>query len=120
MTIATMQRTATIGTMRAIGAQRTFIMAMVLLETAVLALVFGLVGAGLGALVVQYLHATGIPAFRDELYFFFSGPVLRPELSLGGFALSVVVTLVVSLLAVIFPTVLAMRIAPVTAMQAAE
>jgi ABC-type lipoprotein release transport system permease subunit len=120
MTIATLQRTATIGTLRAIGAQRTFVMAMVLVETAVLALVFGLLGALIGAAVVQYLHATGIPAFRDELYFFFSGPVLRPELSAGGFLLSIVVTLVVSVLAVAFPTFLATRIAPVTAMQAAE
>ncbi|MCC6335818.1 MAG: FtsX-like permease family protein [Myxococcales bacterium] len=117
MTIATLQRTQTIGTMRAIGAQRTFVMGMVLTETAVLALVFGLLGALIGAGVVEWLHASGIPAFRDELYFFFSGPVLRPELTAGGFVLALVVTLVVSVLAVIFPTILATRVAPVTAMQ---
>jgi ABC-type antimicrobial peptide transport system permease subunit len=120
MTIATLQRTPTIGTMRAIGAQRTFVVAMVLIETVVLALVFGLAGAGVGAAVVAWLHATGIPAFRDELYFFFSGPVLRPELTLGGVVLSLVVTLIVSVVAVIFPTWLATRIAPVTAMQSGE
>lgn len=120
MTIATMQRTTTIGTMRAIGAQRSFVVAMVLIETTVLAIVFGLLGALVGAAVVQYLHATGIPAFRDELYFFFSGPVLRPELTLGGFVLSIVVTLAVSVLAVVLPTILATRIAPITAMQASE
>jgi ABC-type lipoprotein release transport system permease subunit len=120
MTIATLQRTPTIGTMRAIGAQRTFVVAMVFIETIVLALTFGVAGAGLGAAVVTYLHWAGIPAFRDELYFFFSGPVLRPELTFGGLALSVLVTLVVSVLAVLFPTWLATRIAPVTAMQSAE
>jgi ABC-type antimicrobial peptide transport system permease subunit len=103
--------------MRAIGAQRTFVVAMVLVETAVLALTFGLAGALLGAGVVKWLHVTGIPAWRDELYFFFSGPVLRPELTAGGFLLALGVTLVVSLLAVIFPTVLATRVAPVIAMQ---
>ncbi|MEW5737926.1 MAG: ABC transporter permease [Myxococcota bacterium] len=117
MTIATLQRTQTIGTMRAIGAQRTFVTAMVLTETAVLALTFGLVGALIGAGTVKLLHHFGIPAVRDELYFFFSGPVLRPELTAGGFFLALVVTLVVSVLAVIFPTVLATRVAPVTAMQ---
>lgn len=117
MTIATLQRTPTIGTLRAIGAQRPFVVAMVLVETAVLALTFGLAGSLIGAGVVKYLHATGIPAWRDELYFFFSGPVLRPELTAGGLVLALVVTLVVSLLAVIFPTVLATRVAPVTAMQ---
>jgi ABC-type antimicrobial peptide transport system permease subunit len=120
MTIATLQRTPTIGTMRASGAQRGFVVAMVFIETVVLALLFGGAGAGVGAAVVAWLHATGIPAFRDELYFFFSGPVLRPELTAGGLVLAVAVTLVVSVLAVLFPTWLATRVAPVTAMQAAE
>ncbi len=120
MTIATLQRTPTIGTMRAIGAQRTFVVAMVMVETVLLALVFGAIGAALGSLYVQYLHSSGIPAFRDELYFFFSGPVLRPELTPGGVLLAIVTTLVVSVLAIIFPLVLATRVSPITAMQSQE
>lgn len=120
VTIATLQRTVTIGTLRAIGAQREFVVGMVLVETMVLALVFGLIGAAVGAGVVAWMHSAGIPAFRDELYFFFSGPVLRPELSLVGIALAVVVTLVVSVLAVLFPVYLATRVSPLTAMQSAE
>ncbi|MCU0695323.1 MAG: FtsX-like permease family protein [Myxococcaceae bacterium] len=120
MTVATLQRTQTIGTLRAIGAQRRFVTAMVLVETAVLSVVFGLLGAAVGAGVVKALAARGIPAFRDELYFFFSGPVLRPELSASGVVVALVVTMVVSLLAVIFPTWLATRVSPVTAMQATE
>ncbi len=120
MTIATLQRTQTIGTMRAIGAQRSFVVTMVLVETTVLALLFGGAGAAVGAGVVKWLHTRGIPAFRDELYFFFSGPVLRPELSAGIIMLAIGVTAVVSLIAVIFPTYLATRVAPVTAMQATE
>jgi ABC-type lipoprotein release transport system permease subunit len=120
MTIATLQRTSTIGTMRAIGAQRSFVFFMVLIETVLLALSFGAAGAAVGAAVVKYLHVRGIPAFRDELYFFFSGPVLRPELTVGGVLLSVVVTLVVSVLAVLFPLVLATRVSPITAMQSSE
>ncbi len=120
MTIATLQRTSTIGTMRAIGAQRGFVLAMILIETTMLALSFGSAGAGLGAGVVKYLHATGIPAFRDELYFFFSGPVLRPELTAGGLGLAIVVMVVVSTLAVLFPVFLATRVAPITAMHSEE
>ncbi|MFO0595268.1 MAG: ABC transporter permease [Myxococcaceae bacterium] len=120
MTIATLQRTSTIGTMRAIGAQRTFVVAMVLVETVLLALVFGAIGAALGSLVVELLHARGIPAVRDELYFFFSGPVLRPELTGSGVVLAVGVTLVVSVIAVIFPLFLATRVQPIVAMQSSE
>jgi ABC-type antimicrobial peptide transport system permease subunit len=93
---------------------------MVLVETVMLALTFGAAGAALGALIVKWLHARGIPAFRDELYFFFSGPVLRPELTASGFVLAIAVTLVVSVLAVILPLVLATRVAPITAMQSSE
>ena len=120
MTIATLQRTSTIGTLRAIGAQKGFVAMMVTIETVVLALTFGSVGAMVGALAVRWLHATGIPAFRDELYFFFSGPVLRPELTAGGVVLSLVVVTVVSVLSIIFPLVLATRVAPITAMQSQE
>jgi ABC-type lipoprotein release transport system permease subunit len=120
MTIATLQRTTTIGTMRAIGAQRPFVIGMVLSETVMLALTFGAIGAAVGSAVVAWLHARGIPAFRDELYFFFSGPVLRPELTVAGVLLAVVVTLVVSVLAVLFPLFMATRIQPIVAMSASE
>lgn len=120
MTIATLQRTSTIGTLRAIGAQRSFVVSMVFIETIVLAITFGLLGAAVGSGAVAWMHWAGIPAFRDELYFFFSGPVLRPELTLAGVGLSVAVTLVVSVAAVLFPTWLATRIAPVTAMQSGD
>lgn len=120
MTIATLQRTTTIGTMRAIGAQKPFVIGMVLAETVMLALSFGSLGALLGAAVVGWLHARGIPAFRDELYFFFSGPVLRPELTPSGLVLAVVVTLVVSVLAVLIPLFMATRIQPIVAMSASE
>jgi ABC-type lipoprotein release transport system permease subunit len=120
MTIATLQRTATIGTMRAIGAQRSFVTAMVLGETALLAVFFGSLGAAVGAACVKYLHHRGIPAFRDELYFFFSGPVLRPELTMAGVVSAVITMVVVSLLAVLFPVYLATRVAPITAMQSAD
>ncbi|MBL8923139.1 MAG: FtsX-like permease family protein [Myxococcaceae bacterium] len=120
MTVATLQRTQTIGTMRAIGAQRGFVVAMGLVETLVLSVVFGALGLLAGAGVVGWLASRGIPAFRDELYFFFSGPVLRPELSGGGLVFALVVTMVVSVLAVIFPTWLATRVKPITAMQPTE
>ncbi len=120
VTIATLQRTQTLGTMRAIGAQRWFVLALVMSETVMLALSFGGVGALIGAGIVKYLWVRGIPAFKDELYFFFSGPVLRPELTIETVALSLFVTLGVSLVAVIVPVVMAIRVAPITAMQASE
>ena len=79
-----------------------------------------LAGALIGAGVVQWLHHTGIPAWRDELYFFFSGPVLRPDITAASVGLALASTLLVSLLAVLFPLFLATRVSPLTAMQATE
>ena len=72
------------------------------------------------ALLIHLLTNGRYGYFRDELYFFFSGPVLRPELTPGGIVLAIFVTLIVSVIAVIFPLVLATRIQPIVAMQASE
>ncbi len=120
MTLVTLQRTQTIGTLRAIGAHRLFVMAMVLVETMVLALTFGALGVGAGAAVVGWLHKVGIPAFRDELYFFFSGPKLVPELTASSVITAAVVIVGVSLVSVAVPAVMAIRVSPLRAMQEAE
>ncbi len=83
--MATLQRVREIGTMRAIGAQRGFVLAMVLTETVVLGLVFGTVGAVSREWLCGVAGACGIPAGNEFLYFFFSGPRLYPGVKLGKY-----------------------------------
>ncbi len=120
MMMATLQRTQTLGTMRAIGAQRSFIVSMVLLETLVLGLLFGSAGAAAGAAVMAKLHATGIGAWSDAVYFFFSGPRIYPSLGAGNVVAAFLIILVVSVVSTLYPALIAMRVSPVTAMQAEE
>src|SRR5204863_165570 len=120
VTIATLQRTTVIGTMRAIGAQREFVLGMVLVETLVLGVVFSGIGIGVGALIVSWLHATGIPAFRDELYFFFSGPKLLPVLTGWSVIFAAAMILAASTVSVLVPALIAVRVSPLQAMQASE
>lgn len=120
VTIATLQRTQVIGTMRAIGAQREFVLGMVLVETLVLGIVFSALGIGVGALIVTWLGATGIPAFRDELYFFFSGPRLLPQLTGSSVVFAAVMILGASGISVLVPALIAVKISPLQAMQASE
>ncbi len=120
VTIATLQRTQVIGTMRAIGAQREFVLTMVIVETLVLGVVFAAIGIGLGAGIVTWLGATGIPAFRDELYFFFSGPRLLPQLTLSSIVFAAVMILGASTISVLVPALIAVRVSPLKAMQASE
>lgn len=120
MVMATMDRVSEIGTIRALGAQRRFVLAMFLLETAVLGLVAGALGAATGAGIVAALGASGIPATSDVLVFLFAGPALHPTFGIDNLALGLVAILVVSLLATLYPARIATRIEPVVAMQAKE
>jgi ABC-type lipoprotein release transport system permease subunit len=119
MMMATLRRTAEVGTMRAIGAQRPFILSMVLAETLTLGLVFGGAGALLGVAIVGWLGATGIRG-TDVMYFFFSGPSLYPHLSAGNVLWAMVIVLLVSVLSTLYPAFLAARVPPVRAMQTDE
>ena len=117
MVMATLQRVKEIGTMRAIGAQRRFVVGMLLVEIAAVGVVFGLGGAVLGGVVVAIIRlAGGIPAVTDLLYFVFSGPALFPTLGRGPVAVSLVIVLAVAILSALYPAIIAMRVTPVEAM----
>jgi ABC-type lipoprotein release transport system permease subunit len=119
MVMATLQRVKEIGTMRAIGAQRRFVLAMLLVESVTVGILFGAVGAVIGGAAVWLIRATGgIPATNDQLYFFFSGPALLPRLGTTSLALSLAIVIVVAILSGLYPALLAMRVPPVEAMAA--
>jgi ABC-type lipoprotein release transport system permease subunit len=120
MMMATLRRTAEVGTMRAIGAQRPFVLSMVLAETLTLGIVFGGAGALVGSGLVAWIGSKGIRATADVMYFFFSGPRLYPHLSAGNVVWAMLIVLVVSVASTLYPAFLAARIPPVRAMQTDE
>ncbi|MBM4318765.1 MAG: ABC transporter permease [Deltaproteobacteria bacterium] len=120
MVMATLQRVKEIGTLRAIGAQRELVLAMLLVEAVVVGLLFGGAGAALGAGIVELVGHVGIPASSDVLYFFFSGPRLHPTVGGTSMAIALAIVLVVSILSGLYPALLAMRITPLEAMQSGE
>jgi ABC-type lipoprotein release transport system permease subunit len=117
MVMATLQRVKEIGTMRAIGTQRRFVVAMLLVEITAVGIVFGLGGAVLGGVVVALIRAAGgIPAVTDLLYFVFSGPALFPTLGRGPVAASLAIVILVAVLSALYPAIIAMKVTPVEAM----
>ncbi|GEN08840.1 FtsX-like permease family protein [Myxococcus fulvus] len=120
MMMATLQRVREVGTMRAIGAQRSFVLSMVLIETVLLGAVFGLGGALVGSGIMSALGSAGIPAGNEALYFFFSGPRLYPTLSAGNLIAAFVIVLLVSAISTLYPAFLATRVSPLQAMQTDE
>jgi cell division protein FtsX len=120
LVMATLERMAEIGTLRAVGAQRRFLLGMLLVEALAVGGLFGGLGSALGAGIVAILRVVGIPAFNDIFYFFFSGPRLHPGLSVTNVAIALTIVLVVSAASSIYPGILAMRVSPRQAMQSDE
>ena len=120
LVMATLERVREIGTLRAIGAQRRFILSMLVLESIVVGVLFGALGAGVGAAITGMLGTVGIPAFNDVFMFFFSGPRLYPVLNGQNLILALTVVLFVSIVSSIYPAWIAMRVSPVQAMQSED
>ncbi len=117
MVMATMERIPEIGTMRAIGAQKSTIMLMTLLETSALCVIAGAIGAGLGAGLIGWLGVVGIKAPNDVMVFLFGGPELYPTFTAGNLFLGAFIILIVSLISTLYPAIVATRVQPVVAMR---
>lgn len=117
MLMATMERTREIGTMRAIGAQRSYVLKLILAETFMLSSIFGAIGVFLGVIVVEILHFVGIPAPSQVFLFLFSGPRLYLSIEFIYIVAVFILITVISLLSSYYPAYKATKIAPIRAMQ---
>ena len=120
LVMATLERVSEFGTLRAIGAQKGFVNAMVVFETAVLGVIAGAVGAGGGVALISYLGAKGIPAPVDILQVMFGGSHLYPSVTVSNIVAGLFATLVVAVFATLYPARLATSVQPVVAMQGKE
>ena len=117
LVISVIERTAEIGTMRALGAHKRFVRRMFLLETLSISWLFGIAGIVLGAAIVAVLGWTGIRAGNDFLKILFGGEVLEPALSAFSVGISVVIMTAIGLVASVYPVMVALRVQPIRAVQ---
>jgi ABC-type lipoprotein release transport system permease subunit len=120
LVMATLERVKEIGTLRAIGAQRRFILAMLVVEAIVVGIIFGGLGAALGAVIVSIVGKVGIPAKSDVWFFFFSGPRLHPFIGTSNIVAAFIIVLLVSAFSSFYPAWIAMRVTPRQAMAEEE
>jgi len=118
--MSTMERVQEIGTIRAMGAQRGFVLRMFAIEGAAMAAIFGASGIALGALTVWAAAGQGIPATSEILFFVFGGKELHPILDAGHLAWAFIVIFAVTLVSTLVPAIAAARIPPIAAMQSKE
>lgn len=120
LVISVTERMGEIGTMRAIGAQKSFVRRMVLWETLLLAGISGTIGIALGAVVLLILNTVGIQATNIFFEIIFGGQVLRPELSLSSVVMSLVVVVIVGIVSSTYPTSIVMKTSPLKAMESSR
>ncbi len=115
--VSVIERTSEIGTMRALGAQKSFIWRMFISETLVISIVFGLAGMLLGSAVIGVLNLIGIHATNSFLQILFGGEVLRPTVSAGSLLTALGVVILIGILAHLYPVAVALKVEPVRAIQ---
>jgi ABC-type lipoprotein release transport system permease subunit len=115
LAIAIRERTREIGTLRAIGMQRTQVLRLTLLEAFLLGLAGALAGAAVGAGVAAALNAAAIELPETMQYFLLQRD-LHLALHAGPVAGYVAFVTALTTLAAVWPSAYAARMRPVTAM----
>jgi putative ABC transport system permease protein len=115
LSMAALERTTEIGMMRAVGAQKGFIRSMFLGETAVLSAVFGGAGIAVGIIVIRVIAALHFTTDNDMLELLYGGDTFHPLLAGGDVVLSIVMLAIVTLVAVVYPIIIAGNITPLDA-----
>jgi len=118
LVISVLERSAEIGTMRGIGARAGFIRSLFIAESMVLTMAAALAGIIIGIAVSLYAARVGIRVTNPLLISLFGGDLIRPVVSMRSALLHLGMAAIVGALAWIYPVSLAMKIQPVSAMNA--
>ena len=118
LVISVTERIGEIGTMRAIGAHKSFVRRMIILETFVISIFFGGLGILLGSLTIGIVRAAGIETQSLILQMLAGGAVIKPIISAGSIIVSLIGMLAAGIIASLYPAQLALRIEPRQAMDA--
>ncbi len=111
-----LERTEEFGMMRAVGARKGFITRMFLAETFSLSFVFGGAGILIGVIVTWIIRPLRIGSQGNEIFeLLFGGEVFRPTLGFAGLLVGILSLGLVTILAVIYPLLVARRITPLDA-----
>ncbi len=111
-----LERTEEFGMMRAVGARKGFITKMFLSETFTLSAVFGGIGIFFGVIATWIIRPMNISSGGNEiLEMLFGGEIFRPSLGFGGLVIGVIGLVIVTVLAIIYPVLVARKITPLDA-----
>jgi putative ABC transport system permease protein len=116
LVISVSERYGEIGTMRAIGAKKSFVRNMITLETMMITLTFGALGVLFGIVILVIFRIVGIEATNQFLQILLGGAIFRPSISVSAIFTSVLSVTIVGIVASLYPVLIALKISPLEAM----
>jgi putative ABC transport system permease protein len=117
LVISVMERTGEIGTMRAIGARKSFVWLMFLVETLTVTIVFGIIGFALAAGIIGIVNLFHIQGTNFFTQIIFGGKVLRLAVNPLSLLTTILMVAGVGIVAHLYPVIVALKVPPVRAMQ---
>jgi putative ABC transport system permease protein len=114
--INVVERTAEIGTMRALGADKSFVRGVFLTETLILNVTAALGAMVVSAVLLLLVSRTGLPLPETISQFLIGGGSLRMTVEPMPFLAALFTVVVVSVLATVYPVSVATAITPLKAM----
>lgn len=115
ISMSVLERSAEIAMMRAVGAQRSFIILTSLTETAILIFVFGIIGILLGFVGITLISIAGITTDNDMLQLLYGGDKFTPIITIADFIIGLIILSLVTIISVISPLLVAIKIKPLDA-----
>jgi putative ABC transport system permease protein len=115
LVIAVFERRSEIGTMRALGASRSFVRRLFVAETMILMLGSAIVGAVMAAVLCAIVSRKGIPITNATAVTLFGSARIRPVATIRAAFFNIAAATCVGAIAWIYPVHLALRIEPARA-----
>jgi putative ABC transport system permease protein len=114
--VSIVERTSEIGTMRALGGEKSFIRGLFLAETLLLNIPFCLGAMALGLVAVLAVGARGLPLPDTISQYLIGGGPLTLRLAAAPFLEALGIVVAVSIIATLYPIRVATGITPLAAM----
>ncbi|MFW5995099.1 MAG: FtsX-like permease family protein [Spirochaetia bacterium] len=117
LVLSVLERTGEIGTMRALGATRSRVSAMIVLETTVTVIGSAFLGIALGAVGAWVLNAAEVVVENPYIDILFGGEGVTAVITIDLILQHVAGAMALALLAVLYPLKRALSVSPVEAMR---
>jgi putative ABC transport system permease protein len=116
MWMSVRERTKEIGTMRAIGAQRRFVLQILLYESMLLGLFASLIGVVVGAIIIAAINFWEPAITVEGVRLFLMANTLKFNLHFGQLIGTIILFAVITGLAALYPALKAAKLRPVEAL----